>query len=80
LRSSASVAGKAAARRATSGAGDQVAGAGIIAEPGPFAQHLLVGRGGERLDRRPALDEAAKRGITVATVVCCSITSLSHTR
>jgi hypothetical protein len=31
-------------------AGDQVAGAGIIAEPGPGGHHLLVGRGGERLD------------------------------
>ena len=50
----ASVAREAAARGDGAGAGDEVAGAGVIAEPGPFAEHVLVGRGGERLDRRPA--------------------------
>ena len=43
-------------------------------------EHILVRRGGQRRDIRPALEEARKPGITVATVVCCNMTSLSHTR
>ena len=76
----AAVVGKAAASRDLAGAGDEIAGAGIIAEPGPFGEDLLVGRGSQRLDRRPARTNRSNRGITVATVVCWSITSLSHTR
>ena len=42
------------------GAGDQVAGAGVIAEPGPFAENRFIVRGRQCFDSRPAFDEAAK--------------------
>ncbi len=38
----------------------QVAGARVVAEPGPGRQHVVDRRGGERRDGRPALDEAAE--------------------
>ena len=72
---------EAAAPRDFAGAGDEVAGAGIIAKAGPF---------GEDRPRRVAAASASivgqratnrsNRGVTVATVVCWSMTSLSHTR
>ena len=42
------------------GAGDQVAGARIIAEPGPRFHDLLWIGGGERRDVRPAREEVAE--------------------
>ena len=50
--------GKPPRRGDLAGAGDQVAGAGVIAEAGPVGEHLLVARRRQRLDRRPARDEA----------------------
>ena len=61
------------ARRAgdLAGAGDQVAGARIIAEPRPGGQDFGVLGGGQRLDRRPARDEALEIAASrSATVVC----------
>ena len=55
----ASVSGKRppCSRRHGAGAGEQVAGAGVVAEAGPGGHHLGVGRGGEVGDRRPAGEE-----------------------
>ena len=50
--------GKAARGRDRPRAGDQIARAGIIAKPGPFAEHVLVARRGKGVDARPARDEA----------------------
>ncbi len=44
------------------GAGMQVAGTGVIAEAGPFREHILQGGGGECLHVGPAFDEALKTG------------------
>ncbi len=54
--------GEAAAELARhhAGAGQQVAGAGVVAEAGPGGHHLGVGRRGERADRRPAGDEGGE--------------------
>ena len=46
-----------AAPRDFAGAGDEVAGPGIIAEAGPFGEDVLIARCGQRRDRRPARDE-----------------------
>ena len=56
LRSSASSSGKRPPMlgRHRPGAGEQIAGAGIIAEPRPGGHHLAVVGRGQRLDRRPA--------------------------
>ena len=45
------------------GAGEQIAGAGVIAEPRPGGHDLAVLRGGERLDRRPARRERLEIGL-----------------
>ena len=41
---------------------NQVARPRIIAKPRPFVEHILVRRSGQRLDVRPALEEARKPG------------------
>jgi hypothetical protein len=46
-----------AAADEVTGAGDQIASAGVIAKAGPFRENLLIGGGGKRLDRRPARGE-----------------------
>src|SRR4029450_12871593 len=40
--------------------GDQIAGPGIISEPGPLTQHVIVVSHGQFLDSRPALNETAE--------------------
>ncbi len=42
------------------GAGMKIAGAGVIAEARPGREHMVERRLGQRLDRGPALDEAAE--------------------
>ena len=68
------------APRHFAGAGDEVAGPGIIAEPGPFGEHSasLAAANASIVGQRAM--NLSKYGITAATVVCCSITSLSQTR
>ena len=43
-------------------------------------QDVAFVRRGEGLEGRKAREKAANRGMTVATVVCCSMNSLSSTR
>ena len=62
------------------GAGDQVAGPRVIAEPGPFREHVLVARGGNASMVGQRATKRSNRGVTAATVVCWSMISLSHTR
>ena len=62
------------------GAGMEVAGAGIVAEPGPGLHDRIGRRLGQRLDGREALQEAQVKGLTAVTVVCCSMISDSQTR
>ena len=79
LRSSAAVVGNPPRFADFAGAGNEVPGPRIIAEAGPFREDLLVARRRQRLDSRPAGKEALEPRLTVATVVCCNITSLSQT-
>ena len=63
------------------GAGMQVAGAGVVAEPLPLMQHLVERGRGERAKYRASAPRIGQnRAPTVATVVCCSMISLSQTR
>ena len=49
-------------RRNLSGAFQQIAGAGIIAQPRPFCQNLRIRRGPKRLNRWPKRGEAVEVG------------------
>ena len=62
------------------GAGMQRPGAAVVAEPLPGVQDVALVRRGERLEARKAREERREPGLTVATVVCCSMNSLSSTR
>jgi hypothetical protein len=44
------------------GTGDEISGAGIIAEAGPGAHHVRLDRRGERFDRRPSARELLEIG------------------
>src|SRR6185369_14606578 len=48
--------------RHLSGAGDEVAGAGVIAKSGPLGENVLIAPRGQRIDRRPARDESLEPG------------------
>ena len=81
LRSSAAVLRKAAAARHFAGAGDEIARTGIVTEARP------IRRGSPRPSPQPTprLSASARQTFrtaesTAATVVCCSMTSLSQTR
>ncbi len=58
----------------------KIARARVIAEPRPGRPNVVERSGGQRLHRRPALQEIVVMGPTTATVVCCSMISLSQTR
>ncbi len=57
----------------------QVACPRVIAKPGPGGHHLILLGGGQIADFGPAPCEVQEIGITVATTVCCSMISDSHT-
>ena len=71
---------KAAAMNDCAGAGDKISGAGVIAEPGPLERIASSGAAASASMLGQRATKRSNRGMTVATVVCWSKTSLSHTR
>ena len=68
------------ARRDSSCASMQIAHPRVIAEALPSMQNLVQLRRSEIFEARPACRNDSKYGVTAATVVCCSMISLIHTR
>ena len=58
----------------------QIARTRVVAEPGPQVQHFIDRGSSERAHVRKALHEALVVRLTVATCVCCSMISDTHTR